>query len=342
MIGKHEWLFYIDPNDGNNLEDYRKNDRLTPEQLQQWRTVLETKYWWLQQQGISYVFVIAPNKQSIYGEYFPSRIRAVGRQSRLEQLMEYMKDSEVPILDLRKALIRAKAEGQIYQRIDTHWNDFGAAIAQYEIMRYLTKSYPNIQPIRYAAQDFLWESRQGGDLANMLNLSGILKEQSRPRLRSPASQCEKQMIGDTTDPLFMQPFMTTCLTGELSALIFRDSFFAALQPYISSYFSKSVYVWTQPDIEMIAQLVEQYAPNIVIEERVERYLKNIPAFPQPKSEAYQVFLERQFQAGTVAYQFPDHHKQEFTLLHRCFRVLRVIFSALPRFAEKSETFLDVH
>jgi len=26
----------------------------------------------------------------------------------------------------------------------------------------------------------------------------------------------------------------------------------------------------------------------------------------------------------------------------CFRVLRVIFSALPRFAEKSETFLDVH
>jgi len=275
IIGKRQWLFHIAPMDGNNLEDYRKHDSLSLTELQQLRTTLEAKYIWLKQHGTLYVFIVAPNKQSIYGEHFPSRVRVVGTQSRFDQFIEYMQGSEVPILDLREPLIQAKKKGRLYYKTDTHWNSFGAAVAQYEIMQAIAKHYPNIHPVSYSAEDFSWNRRKGGDIARLLNLANILKEGSSPVLRQSASECEKRDLPAT------RSFMTNCSPMAPSILIFRDSFFTALQPYISQYFSKSVYVWEQepPDFERVKQLSEQYAPHIVIEERAERYLKAVTTSP---------------------------------------------------------------
>ena len=36
LIGKSDWMFYISGNDGNSLEDYRRNDPLTPKELSIW------------------------------------------------------------------------------------------------------------------------------------------------------------------------------------------------------------------------------------------------------------------------------------------------------------------
>lgn len=287
LIGKEGWLFYINPNDGNSLEDYRKIVFLTNEQLWQWKQSLETKYTWLKERGIDYLFIIAPDKHSIYGEYFPTRIRQIGTQSCLDQFMEYMKDSDVPIFDLRQALIQAKPKGQLYFKTDAHWNDFGASIAQYAIMQHLAKSFPHIQAIQYQESDFLWElggiydedffwtdGGKAGDLAKMLNLAYVLKEARYPRLQTPLPVCQKNYAEQPH--LISTTFSTNCDAQAPRALIFRDSFFTILQPYISQYFSKSLYVWKRPDIRMLKDFVEQYAPDIVIEERVERYLQFIP------------------------------------------------------------------
>lgn len=277
IIGKDQWLFYIDPKGGNSLEDYRKNDGLTPQQLRQWKTVLEERYWWLKHQGIGYVFVIAPDKHSIYGEYFSDRINIVGTQTRLDQFIEYMKNSVVPIVDLRPALIKAKTEGQVYYKNDTHWNDFGAAIAQYEIINYLTKTYPNLHPIKYKASDFSWHDPGAGGIAKMLNLTNYLQDKSAPKLKHPLLQCEKQTLEKNTNKGKPDKvFVTYCDVSAPSILVFRDSFFEWLYPYTSQYFSKSVYVWTHPDHKQLTQLVKQYIPNIVIEELVERHLKYAP------------------------------------------------------------------
>jgi hypothetical protein len=277
IIGKEQWLFYIDPKDGNSLEDYRKNDNLTPKQLQQWKSVLEERYQWLKHQGIDYVFVIAPDKHSIYPEYFPDRIKVIGTQTRLDQLMVYMKTSQVPILDLRQALIKAKAEGDVFYKNDTHWNDFGAAVAQYEIISYLAKLYPNIQPIKYRKQDFFWNHKGWVGTAKMLNLSDYLQNYINPKLKQPILECSKKLIGKKTKDLIKQTFLTNCRNSAPTALIFRDSFFESLQPYISQHLSTTVFVWERPNNKKIAQFIKQYAPKIMIEERVERALKQIPA-----------------------------------------------------------------
>ncbi len=284
LLGLDDWLFYINPKEGDSLEDYRRNDPLTKEQLSSWKNILETKYRWLKQQGIPYVFVIVPDKYSIYPEYMPKHIRQVGKQTRLDQLMDYMKDSEVPVLDLRPALLQAKQQGQLFYKTDTHWNDFGAAIAQYEIIRSMQKFYPNIDPVSYSIQDFVLKEYKSGDIANMLNISYILKEMV-PELRETLPICNKQTLNETHIDPKKDPqktaFITECRTNAPKALIFRDSFFINLQPYMSQYLAKTVYVWEWPDLELLKKYMQYNQPDIVIEARVERHLKFIP-IPKPE------------------------------------------------------------
>lgn len=276
IVGKNQWLFYIAANDGNNLEDYRKNDPLTPEELARWKHTLEAKHTYLKQHGIPYLFVIAPNKHSIYGEYYSTRFQSVGNHSRLEQLLDYMQDSEVAILDLRQPLLQAKTDGQVFFKTNTHWNNFGAAIGQYEIMQYFAQHDTTIQPIKYRAEDFTWDSQHIGDLAIMLNLSNIIKDYTVPELRVSIPPCARQNIEEYSTPPLILTFITTCPATGPSALIFRDSFFDAMKPYASQYFSQSIYTHIQPDVDILTQFVEQYAPTLVIEERVERNLEKVP------------------------------------------------------------------
>lgn len=307
LIGKDSWHFYILKRDGNNLEDFRKNDGLSSEELQQWKSALETKYNWLKQKGIDYLFVIAPNKHSIYPEYYPARIRPVGTQSRLDQFMEYMRDSEVPVLDLRPALIQAKPEGLLYYKFGTHWNDFGAAVAQYAIMQHIAQGRPAITPVRYNADAFIWNTEKG----ETWDLSIFDQKQIVPRLHTPLLACEKQFIEKNPVDSDTATFMTSGPSSGPVVLIFRDSFFTALQPYISTYFSKSIYVDTgqsagQSDEETFRKYVEQYHPGVVIEELVERWLY-FNAFSE---------ISLWFHAGKVAYHLPDDHEQGLTPLHR--------------------------
>jgi alginate O-acetyltransferase complex protein AlgJ len=320
LIGKDDWLFFVDPADGNSFEDYRRNDPLSPGELRDWKIALQAKYRWLKQRGIQYLFVIAPDKHSIYGEYIPSRVRQVGKQSRFDQLLEYMHGSKVPILDLRPALLQAKTKGLLYYKTDTHWNDLGAAVAQYEIMRHLAKYDPNLHPTDYRVSDFSL-LQHSGDIANMLNLSSYLKEMA-PRLRRTLPPCNKQIAEgapDNPNRAFFTDwaFFTECRTDGPRALIFRDSFFTYLQPYIAQYFSKTFYVWVWPDFNQLEQYLEYHAPNIVIEERVERGLKSIPAaLPTPKNKAYHLFYEHWFQTGAVVYRLADQHQDELTGRHQ--------------------------
>ncbi len=271
LIGKNDWLFYIKPKNGATVEYYGKNDPLTSKELSAWKTVLETKYDWLKQRGIQYLFVVAPDKQSIYGENFPSRIIQAGKQSRFDQLLEFMHDSEVPILDLRPPLLEAKVKGLLYYKTDSHWNDFGAAVAQYSILQYLSKYNPTLYPNDFCVEAFSWTEGKGRDLAVMLNLSSLMKE-IIPILRNPLPLCNKRVIDERTDKTVPATFITECRIDAPKALIFRDSFFDALQAYISQYFSKSIFVWMWPDSNLLKQYVERYQPDIVIEERVERSL----------------------------------------------------------------------
>ena len=133
VMGRDGWLFYTGE---KLLEDFCGQVPYTDEKMEGFRLMVEAKRDWLAARGIPYIFVIPPNKQTIYPEHMAENfLRARGR-TRMDQLMAFMQaHSDVTIVDLRQPLIEAKSQDPLYYLTDTHWNDLGVLIGYGEIMK---------------------------------------------------------------------------------------------------------------------------------------------------------------------------------------------------------------
>src|SRR5436309_615617 len=127
LVGEGGWLYYTPEPIGTN---YGVERPFTDEELAAWQHLLEARRDWLARRGIHYLFVVAPDKQTIYPEHLPPAVgRRVVGPTRLDQIVEHLRHrSQLAVLDLRPALLAARFEKQLYHRTDSHWNHEGSLI----------------------------------------------------------------------------------------------------------------------------------------------------------------------------------------------------------------------
>ncbi|MBZ0112552.1 MAG: hypothetical protein K8J08_08835 [Thermoanaerobaculia bacterium] len=264
VIGKSDWLYF---NAGEGLvDDWRAIRPFSPDELAEERQQLVNRKHWLEQRGIHYLFVIAPDKHSIYPEFLPSSLRRAATRDRTDQLIDSLvHTTDIEVLDLRPVLRAAKTEVNVYPSNDSHWNDRGAYIAYTEIQRRIAQWYPTAAPLPEDAFEITLQRRQG-DLARMLSLEDSLLasvEWWQPRnMRAqridagsrPPGAADRRMIFEIPDPTLPR------------ALMFRDSFAEKLQPFLNEHYRHIAYYWTNFRPKVV--LAER--PELVIEERSER------------------------------------------------------------------------
>lgn len=273
LIGKEGWLFYGD----ESIENYQNLQLYTDQELEQIKVNLEYIYKPLKENDIQYVLVIAPDKETIYNEYYPDTIKKIGSTSKLDQVVDYLKEySEVPVLDLRETLLANKADHPLYYLTDTHWNQYGAFLGYQAIVKYLSQTFSEIKPLEVT--DFIIEEslHNGGDLLNML---GIDKENYKYKKMSYAFLTRKPYMYKKVDLVEQEPagqYLTYQDTPNLpTALIYHDSFFGAMQPFFSAHFREASYGLATWNISgYIPQIIEQ-KPDIVVHELVERNMKAV-------------------------------------------------------------------
>ena len=82
LLGRDGWFFYTR---NNLLQDFLGLEPLSTEALHDRQRLLEAKRDWLASQGIPYLFVVAPNKQTIYPEKMPEGYIRFKDPSRLDR-----------------------------------------------------------------------------------------------------------------------------------------------------------------------------------------------------------------------------------------------------------------
>jgi alginate O-acetyltransferase complex protein AlgJ len=269
MIGRDGWLYYTAQ---YMIEHFRGIKPFTHEELENWQSLLEKRRDWLTRRGIKYLFVIPPDKQSIYPEYLPAWMTKVGPQTKLDQFFMHMKEhSTVAVLDLRPALIEAKKKARTYLFADTHWNSFGGFIGYHSVMKALSQQMPEVsEPLSYEMFEAMPIQEMGGDLAVMLGQEMTAREgfqfTARPPLEFPAAVVDSN-IYDKQWPQGMEPVYTENPSGKYKLLTFRDSFSVAWVPLFGYHFKRAVHVW---QYSWNSAVIEQEKPDIVIDEILER------------------------------------------------------------------------
>lgn len=263
IVGLNGWLYYQDE---QSLADMRRTSSFELKQLEAWKSLLEKRRDWLAKRGIRYVFVVPPDKHNVYPEYLPDWIKAVGKTTRLDQFVAYMKtNSTVSVLDLRQPLLAAKKRGVIYFQTDTHWNEYGGFIGYQELIHALSAQMPEIKPLPFEDFELNTNTQSGGNLASMLAQGKSVTEKYAVNFsaRPPLQQLllRKNPAGTAT-------LSSTNPHATGKALVFRDSFSEAWAPFIGYHFNEVIYRW---QYKWDFSLIEKEKPDVVIDELLEHY-----------------------------------------------------------------------
>lgn len=273
IIGPNHWLFIAEL---QMVEHFLGIARFTPQELADWRQVVEHRRDWLAARGIKYLLIIPPDKKDIYPEELPAWLRnaaPANRETKLDQFLKYMKaHSTVQILDLRPALLAAKPTAPTYLENDTHWNRFGGFVACQEVVKALTNQFPDLPPLRLA--DFTWTNAPatGGDLARMLGLDAV---EHNNFVFKPKPSVTAPVLRPATNDISAWDVHKRSIISENpaplaeSAVVFHDSFGVAWQPFLGCCFKRIVYM--SDNREFNTRVIEENRPQIVINEILERY-----------------------------------------------------------------------
>ncbi len=276
IVGDDDWLVYTAEGD---IEDYQKAELFSDDELANFQKNLDALSDSYAQRGIKLLIVVSPNKNTIYPERVPDQIPVFGTTSKLDQTVNYLRaNGKTQIIDLRPALLAAKAERQVYYATDTHWNDYGAYIAYSAIMNELSKTNPNL--IAHPASDFEPVSRDSGaaDLAAVMGVTTLLepKIQFAPLFDLSSSYKTANLGGRKLMFSYNQ-------NADLPDIVmYYDSFFFNVIPMLGEHFHNGLYVqnFTGSGLWNLSW-VDEREPDVVIIEFAERYLGDLLRFVDP-------------------------------------------------------------
>src|SRR5216684_1197735 len=131
LFGRDNWMFWTDDQETvpATMADSRGKLRFTPPELTRIDAQLRTSRDQFAACGIPGVIIIAPNKQSLYGEFLINA-DAGSPPTRLDTLMNALSGpAKAMIIDPRAMMRAAKlshAPLHLYNKTESHWNALGA------------------------------------------------------------------------------------------------------------------------------------------------------------------------------------------------------------------------
>ena len=275
--GKNGWLFFIDKNDGDNAQDFLKRNLLDERKAAIFRENVRKTADFCRKNKIKFLFLIGPNKHSVYPENYPLDERPDGI-TRADQISRIFKEMDIACVFPRDYLISCKTKDSLplYYETDTHWNPLGAFRAFEKLKIEIEKMFPDtvFPEIKYEIK-----SQTDYTVRDLMPMLRIGKMKSTNVTLFPAGK-----TGGTAENSDFYKYLKnegikgvhTVSAGKSlpRALIYRDSFFSSLEPFVSPLFSEAEYIWKRFGKED-ESYVNEYKPDIIIFEAVERAAPSI-------------------------------------------------------------------
>lgn len=256
IVGKDEFLFF-----GDTAADYIGSSPMTDEEITEAAEALLTMAELSEANGARFLFVAAPNKNTVYGDKMPSRYIKSDMPFDLDRLYRELDRLGVPYLDLRPVLLEAAETELVYHKRDTHWNGVGAKLAFEELAEYFGVALPDLTE-RGPITDTAFE----GDLDALLFPGKTMYD------TDITYDFEGLFLFTTAYSTPMDLVITARSGGEGTLLMFRDSFANAWIPYAASTFRE---IRLERATPYRTEYLASMKPDYVVVEIAERNLRTL-------------------------------------------------------------------
>ena len=267
MYGQNDHIYYKDP---AYIAAYQRLNT-DPEYMDSFVDFLEKTNEYLKSKNIKFVYFLAPDKKSIYPEYFPKSIHVKQDESSvIEYMSSRLSGTDIEYVIPYEELLAAKENQVIYnQKYDaTHWNEFGSFIGQKLLDDKIQQWFDDIKPLSADDYSLNYEKRTNLDQSDF----PIDDDVPVYTLNVDTSQdASGYLAGDIkiSVPTFYAHYMNPEVTNGKRIVIFTDSYFATYSKYYTNRFSEVFYIHRQ-NFEYVQYMVNLLFPDVVVYETAER------------------------------------------------------------------------
>ena len=285
ILGSDGWLFLGDDAERRCLS---RRFPYSDAELTEWREYLEDIQVKLAARGIKFLFLVAPDKHSVYSERVPGYLKGSSeRVARMDQLLDHLQShSTVSVADLRAALKQAKPASQLYSKRDTHWNSYGAYAGYSVVSAWIGRQFGTARAV--SLSDLAVHSKtRTSDLGRMLGVSDYLSEDGPDLQPKTPTGCDLTDLETKNTQVDGARFTSRCPATRppRRILMFCDSFASAMAPFLAREAAEATFMMrTHPDLEAI----EREKPDLVIYELVERHLMRSPDWLKRRQSVPQI------------------------------------------------------
>ena len=258
IVGNKGYLFFSE-----TLNDYLGQNVLSGRQIYACGRVLSLLQEHVENNNGKFLFVVAPNKNSLYSEFMPGRFVKISDKNNYYYLKKQLKEQKINTVDLKGKFL--KSGKKVYHKLDSHWNNEGATMACDFILNNLGKKHYNYSDEKYSVKkDF------SGDLYEMLFPKGSEKDYN--------VKYDKKHTYEVTSHFKKVTDISMATENKEkkgSIVMYRDSFGNALIPFVadeygSGYFTKAVpydmNLQSENNAEaVVIELVERHIPSLIEE-----------------------------------------------------------------------------
>lgn len=289
VVGDDGFLFL-----GNRFNDVldRTSGRYRPDgdAITAWAAQVDRFRTMVTSDGADFLFVLAPNKHSVYPEFLPPD-HPPAPETVTDDVMALLGRLNIETLDLRDDLQALRERAVAYYRTDTHWTSAGAALAYERTIERLNAAFgTRLLPVDHA---LVPEKRPAGDLAAFLKIQTLMGPDAESGYALQLPQVETCLSASamsaalTADCLPEPNRLVEVHDADIQVsrvsrarnpqvlLYLCDSFCGAASPLMNASFAEVHMIhWSKMERPEFPDYVAAMAPDIVVMQMVEREFLN--------------------------------------------------------------------
>lgn len=261
VTGNNGWLYY-----SSTVDDYLGKNTMSGRCVENIAHNLSLVQKYVQGKGGKFVFTVAPNKNSLYGENMPYYLQKKASNVRnINMLKEKTDKYNIFYVDLFQLF--EEQEEELYLKRDSHWNQKGAVCVYNAILDSIGMEHDNYKDVKPVLL-----KNEYGDLNKML-----YPVTAEPEWNYFYKKTDKFSYKTDTKSVEEDWIETENKNGTDSMLMFRDSFGNTLLPLMADTFAEGYFSKSIP--QNVGGYMEKYNPDVVVLEKVERNLKELATDP---------------------------------------------------------------
>lgn len=266
------------------IDDYIGANLLTDAQRGGVKKAAERNVANCEKNGAKLVYILIPNPMNIYPETVPSEYVCYTDDSLTAQFSEIVKEAGADVIDLTETFLAHRDdEFKLFNKIDSHWTEYGAYYAYLALTDYLVSDGWSDAAARDSSLfNFYEEDRIAGDMCTHLEIPN-------ESLHEMTTVCDL-LFDSPYDPDFFMPGKNEVEHSVTSdahrivnkdksrdlprAMIYRDSFSSAIEAMANDTFSVTNWrdMWSY---QLEPNVIKSTQTDYVIYLIAERNIKNL-------------------------------------------------------------------